>query len=102
MMKKKVVSVLLVLAMCVSLGTQTFALAAVEVPPENKQFVIGKRRDAVVDNSFASPSTGATSRSKHLMNLFFEGMETNYENNTYFSARICCMPTDDLHSICKR
>lgn len=60
---KKFVSVLMAFAVCMSLGMQTFALAEEVnwVEPENKQFVIGKRSDAVVDNDSIAPETRASS-----------------------------------------
>lgn len=60
---KKVMSVLLAFAVCLSLGMQAFAFSgdAVQVEPENKQFVIGKRSDAVIDNTSTAPGTRAQS-----------------------------------------
>lgn len=60
---KKAISFLMVLVACLSLGMQTFAFGeeAIQVEPENKQFVIGSRNDAVVDNDSIAPSSRASS-----------------------------------------
>lgn len=60
---KKVVSALLAFAVCLSLNMQTFAFGeeAIQVEPENKQYVIGKRSDAVVDNDSIAPGARASS-----------------------------------------
>lgn len=60
---KKFVSVLMVVVVCLSLGMQTFAFSeeAIQVEPENKQFVIGSRSDAVIDNDSVAPESRASS-----------------------------------------